>query len=74
MKPKYVIVQQCPVPRKLAPFLRKVLRESGAALQSCYRGDDARPLLNKYGKSSQKQLYDGFRAGRAGFNPANPPA
>lgn len=70
---KYVAVQNCPCPAPLAPILRKLLAESGASLQSCYRGADATALLHTLGKSSQAELYAGFRAGRPGFNPANPP-
>lgn len=70
---RFVIVQGCPVPKKLAPFLRKVLAESGAQLQSCYRGDDARALLHKCGKHSQKELYSGWCRRLPGYNPANPP-
>lgn len=69
----YVIVQDCPVPAKLAPFLRVVLAESGARLQSCYRGADATALLHQCGKSSQAELYKGYADHRPGFNPANPP-
>jgi hypothetical protein len=70
---RYVIVQSCPVPALLAPFLTQCLRESGATLESCYRGPDAEALLHRYGKSSQRELYAGWVARRPGFNPANPP-
>jgi hypothetical protein len=69
----YAVVQGCPVPRRLARPLRQILAASGAHLQSCYRGADAEPLLHRLGKSSQAELYEGFRLGRPGFNPANPP-
>jgi len=70
---KYVAVQGCPVPTKLAPFLRQILAESGAHLQSCYRGVDAEALLHKLGKSSQRELYVGYLKRLPGYNPANPP-
>jgi len=70
---KYTLVQGSPVPNKLAPFLRTILGESGAQLQSVYRGADAEDLLRRVGKHSQRQLYDGFRRGLPGYNPANPP-
>lgn len=69
----YSIVQKCPVPKKLAPILSKLLKESGATLQSCYRGADAEPLLHKYGKLSQRELYNGWIAKKPGFHPANKP-
>lgn len=70
---KYVVVDSCPCPRKLAPVLERIKISSGSSFNSIYRGDDARALLHKCGKSSQKELYDGFVSGRPGFNPANPP-
>jgi Putative peptidoglycan binding domain len=70
---KYVVVDNCPVPAQLAGTLTDVLRASGASLQSCYRGADAAALLHQCGKRSQAELYDGFRRGLPGFNPANPP-
>lgn len=74
MKPApYVVVQGCPVPRLLAPFISQVLHESGAHLQSCYRGADAETLLHHLGKHSQAELYRGWLMHRPGFNPANPP-
>lgn len=70
---KYVLVQDCPVPKPLAPILRKLLAESGARLQSCYRGVDAESLLHRCGKRSQRELYSGWCRRLPGFNPANPP-
>lgn len=70
---RYAVVHGCPVPAQLAPFLTQLLKESGATLQSCYRGTDAEALLHRLGKSSQADLYDGWTHRRAGFNPANPP-
>lgn len=70
---RYVVVQGCPVPKKLAPFLRKVLAESGASLQSAYRGYDAEQLLQRLGKRSQRQLYLAYLHRAPGANPANPP-
>lgn len=57
----------------MAPFLRQLLAESGASLQSCYRGADAEALLKQCGKHSQTSLYDGWCRRLPGFNPANPP-
>jgi hypothetical protein len=69
----YVVVQGSPVPKKLAPFLRRILRESGAHLQSAYRGADAEPLLHRLGKHSQTELYSCWVHRIRGCNPANPP-
>lgn len=70
---KYVIVDNCPVPEKLAPVLRLILKESGARLQSCYRANDAISLLHLCGKQSQTELYNGWLRRLPGYNPANPP-
>lgn len=68
----YVLIQCCPVPKKLAPVMQQILDDSGANLQSCYRADDAAPLLAKCGKHSQTWLYE--HQGRPEQpNPANPP-
>lgn len=72
-KHDFRVVQRCPVPRNIAPYIAIVINDAHATLNSAYRGDDARQLLNKYGHSSQVQLYDGFRRGLPGYLPANPP-
>lgn len=71
---KYEVVDNCPVPRLLAKRLRDLkAKVPGATLNSCYRGSDAESLLAKLGKKSQRQLYEGYKAGLPGYNPANPP-
>lgn len=64
-----------PCPKKLAPILRQIQRETGVTYTSLLRTQRAVNFARKRGASlsSQKELYDGFRAGRPGFNPANPP-
>lgn len=64
-----------PCPKKLAPVLRQIQKETGVTFTSILRTQGAVNYARKHGAvlSSQKELYDGFRAGRAGFNPANPP-
>lgn len=70
---RYAVVQDCPVPAPLAPILRRLLTDSGARLESCYRGPDAEPLLHRLGKHSQRELYWMWLHRRPGANPANPP-
>ncbi|HEX2051831.1 MAG TPA: peptidoglycan-binding domain-containing protein [Actinomycetota bacterium] len=71
---KYEVVDNCPVPRLLARRLRDLKgKVPGATLNSCYRGADAEDLLHRLGKKSQRELYDGYKAGLPGYNPANPP-
>jgi hypothetical protein len=66
-------VQSCPCPKNLAPYIAIVVNDAKATLNSVYRGQDAEMLLNKHGKHSQRQLFDGFERGLPGFLPANPP-
>src|ERR1043166_3090815 len=72
---QWVDVQGSPMPVQLARVVVPALKESGARLQSGYRGDDAaaRAIMRRHGKSTQRQLYEGWRRRLPGFNPANPP-
>jgi len=70
--PKYVIVHGVVAPRQLVPFLNILVHEAHATPNSVYRGDDARLLLAKVGKHSQKWLYD-HQGTPAQPYPANPP-
>lgn len=70
---KFVVIDNCPVPRGVAWAVRALKRESGASLVSCYRGDQATGLLKRLGKSTQAMLYRGWLRRLPGFNPANPP-
>jgi len=75
LRPKYVDVQGCPVPRQLAKIIRPALKSSGAILTSCYRGSDPQGarILHKHGKHTQAQLYWGWTHHLPGFLPANRP-
>lgn len=68
---KFVVIDNCPVPRSMEVAVNAIRSRSGARLNSCYRGDQATSLLKRLGKMSQAQLYRLFLAGRG--NPANPP-
>jgi hypothetical protein len=70
---RFVIVQGSPVPAKLVPILTRILRESGAQLQSAYRGPDAATLLHRLGKHTQTELYNCWVRRQPGCNPANSP-
>ena len=72
---KFEIIDNCPVPAQLAPCIREIKSKTGATLNSCDRSKDAEPFLKRCHppKMSQRELYDGFRRGLPGFNPANPP-
>lgn len=72
---KFEIIDCKPVPADLAAEVREIKRLSGANLNSCDRTVEAVRYARSQGckLSSQQELWDGFRAGRPGFNPANPP-
>lgn len=72
---KFEIIDNCPVPAQLAPVLRQIKSRTGATLNSCDRSEEAEPHLKRCNprKMSQRELYEGFRRGLPGFNPANPP-
>jgi hypothetical protein len=72
---RYVDVQGCPVPAKLARIIRPALAASGATLESCYRGSDRQgaAILHAHGKHTQAQLYAAWLRHVPGFNPANRP-
>lgn len=71
MKHEFRVIQGCPAPKNIAPYIAIVVNDAHATLNSAYRGTDSEPILNRHGKSSQRQLWDLFQAGRG--NPANPP-
>lgn len=68
-KPRFVIIDGCPCPYEIAPYVYLVLRRAGQTAASIYRGDDAAALLHRYGKHTQREIYnDPAYAGKA-----NPP-
>ncbi len=72
---KFEVIDNCPVPVHLAPVIHEIKRRTGATLNSCDRSPEAEPFLKrcKPAKMSQRELYEGFRLGKPGFNPANQP-
>lgn len=71
---RFAVIDDCPVPWRLARKVRRLKRDvPTATLNSCYRGERAKRQLHRLGKRTQGELYAGFRAGKRGFYPANPP-
>ena len=56
-KPKYLIVDGCPAPYDVAPYIYLVLRRAGQTASSIYRGDDAAALLHRHGKHTQREIH-----------------
>ena len=70
---EFEVIDGCPVPARLADEIRKIKQISGAHLNSCDRSPEAEPILARFGKHSQAQLYDMFIHHAPGANPANRP-
>jgi len=56
-KPKYLLIDGCPCPYDIAPYVARVLRKAGQTANSIYRGDDARDLLHAHGKRTQREIH-----------------
>lgn len=54
---KLVLIDNCPCPESIAPYVYLVLRDAGHTATSIYRGDDAARLLHAHGKSTQAEIY-----------------
>lgn len=54
---KFAVLDQCPAPRSVAPYIYLVLREAGQTASSIYRGEDAKALLHKLGKRTQAEIH-----------------
>lgn len=73
---KFVEIDGCPVPKRLAKRVRRLKGKVPAAtLNSCYRGSDPNgvAILRANGKRSQAELFDCWQRRVPGCNPANPP-
>jgi GH24 family phage-related lysozyme (muramidase) len=64
--PRFVEIAGCPCPAELAPFVREVMRRTGSAPVTIYRGSepDALAILHAHGKHSQAELVALAAAGR----------
>jgi hypothetical protein len=54
---RFRIVSGCPCPASIAPYVYLVLREAGLTAASIYRGEDAKALLHRHGKSTQAEIH-----------------
>lgn len=57
--PKFVVIDGCPVPYDVAPYIWLVLRRARQTAASVYRGSDpaARKILRKFGKHTQAEIH-----------------
>lgn len=65
---RFRVIDGCPVPASIAPYIAIVLHTAGQQASSIYRGTDARAILERHGKHDQAWLYANLPAGVA-----NPP-
>lgn len=68
MSLRYAVIDGCPCPRPLYPILKKLKQETGCVYNSIYRGDDVAGILHKFGKHTQRELFEELPPGMA-----NPP-
>lgn len=66
------VIGGCPCNALIAPYLAILAKETGATVNSIYRGDDARLILHAHGKHTQSEVIRLHERGVPGFGPANP--
>jgi len=59
---KLVLIDGCPVPESVAPYIKLVLDRAGQTATSIYRGQDAAALLHAHGKHTQAEIHRMFPA------------
>lgn len=54
---RFRVIDGCPVPASIAPYVYLVLRRAGQRAASIYRGGDAAHLLHRHGKHTQAEIH-----------------
>jgi hypothetical protein len=54
---QFRVIDGCPCPASIAPYVYIVLRDAGQTASSIYRGADAAALLHAHGKSTQAEIH-----------------
>lgn len=54
---KLLVIDGCACPRSIAPYVYLVLRHAGQTASSIYRGDDAKTVLHRHGKHTQREIH-----------------
>jgi hypothetical protein len=73
MRVRFVLIDCCPVPRRIAAQVLWLKKQTGATLYSCDRSAAAADLLHKCGKHSQAELYALHASDPAHYAAANRP-
>lgn len=69
MARNFYVIDGCPVPKDVAPYIYLILRRAGVTASSIYRGNDpeARKLMHAHGKHTQQELWDASPVQRAAW-------
>src|SRR4051812_25500588 len=54
---RFRVIDGCPCPASIAPYVWLVLREAKMPAQSIYRGSDAKKILHRHGKRTQAEIH-----------------
>lgn len=54
---EFRVIDGCPCPASIAPYVYLVLRHARQTAQSIYRGGDAKALLHANGKHTQREIH-----------------
>jgi hypothetical protein len=54
---RFRVIDGCPVPSHIAPYVYLVLRRAGQTATSIYRGEDAAAILHAHGKHTQAEVH-----------------
>jgi hypothetical protein len=60
--PKFLVIDGCPCPYDVAPYVYLVLRRAGQTATSIYRGSDAASILHAHGKMTQAEVHRAYPA------------
>jgi hypothetical protein len=55
---KFRVINGCPAPEDIAPYIALVLRRAHQEASSIYRGDDAKAILHRHGKHTQREIHE----------------
>lgn len=57
---RFRLIDGCPCPASVAPYVSLVLKRAGQGAASIYRGEDARALLHANGKMTQTEIHKAY--------------
>lgn len=54
---KLALIDKCPCPASIAPYVARILKHAEQTCNSIYRGEDAKDLLHANGKHTQAEIH-----------------